>query len=167
MTASDAFEDLIAANRDYRDSFAHAGVPGQAARGVAVLTCMDSRIDPLAILGLRVGDAKVLRNAGGRVTEQVLGELVLAVHLLGVDRILVIPHSRCAMGSATQDQMRERVGESAGADASWMRFGVVADQHAALVDDVATVRAHPLIPDRVAVGGFVYDVDTGGLDQLA
>ena len=78
----------------------------------------------------------------------------------------MIPHTRCAMASATLDELRARVGDSAGQDASWQTFGVVEDQEAALADDVRKVRAHPLIPDTVAVGGFLYDVDTGLLRQL-
>src|SRR5262245_11152525 len=128
---------------------------------------MDSRIEPLAMLGLGLGDAKIFRNPGGRVTPQALEALVLGVHLLGVERILVVPHTRCAMASAGQDELRRRVGESAGQDASWQRFGVVDDQLAALEDDVRTVRSHPLIPESVALGGFLYDVDTGLLDQKA
>ena len=90
---------------------------------------------------------------------------MLGVHLLGVERVLVIPHTRCAMAANTEDELRERVGASAGQDASWQHFHVIADQRAALADDVARVRAHPLIPDTVAVGGFLYDVDTGLLSQ--
>ena len=127
---------------------------------------MDSRIDPLGMLGLAPGDAKIFRNPGGRVTPQALEALVLGVHLLQVRRILVVPHTRCAMASASQEELRERVSESSGQDASWQTFGVVADQRAALADDVRSVRSHPLIPDSVPVGGFLYDVDSGLLDQL-
>lgn len=165
---TDSFADLLAANRTYAaEAFTHGGFDGIAHAGVAVVTCMDSRIDPLRMLGLRPGDAKIFRNPGGRVTPQALEALVLGVHLLNVDRILVVPHTRCAMASSTQDELRERVGASAGQDASWQTFGVVEDQEAALADDVAVVRAHPLIPESVAVGGFVYDVDTGLLTQRA
>ena len=90
---------------------------------------------------------------------------MLGVHLLGVRRVLVVPHTRCAMASATEAELRERVGESGGHDASWQHFGVVADQLAALDEDVARVRSHPLIPENVAVGGFVYDVDTGLIER--
>lgn len=163
---SDAFDDLLAANRAYADNFALAGFDGVAHAGVALVTCMDSRIDPLGIVGLKPGDAKIFRNPGGRVTDAALEALVLGVHLLNVQRILVVPHTRCAMASATQDELRERVGASAGQDASWQNFGVVADQRAALTDDVHRVTSHPLIPDTVAVGGFLYDVDTGLLDRV-
>jgi carbonic anhydrase len=159
------FDDLTAANAVYAESFADGGFDGVAHAGVAVVTCMDSRIVPLEMLGLRYGDAKIFRNPGARVTPQALEALVLGVHLLGVDRILVVPHTRCAMASATEEELHRRVSESAGVDASWQRFHVVDDQLAALAEDVQRVRAHPLIPERVKVGGFVYDVDTGRLTQ--
>ncbi|MGZ5417698.1 MAG: beta-class carbonic anhydrase [Nocardioides sp.] len=163
---TEAFSDLLAANRAYAESFSLSGFDGVAHAGVAVVTCMDSRIDPLGMLGLKPGDAKIFRNPGGRVTAAALEALVLGVHLLGVQRVLVVPHTRCAMASSTLDELRARVGESAGQDASWQTFGVVEDQVAALEDDVRKVRSHPLIPDRVEVGGFVYDVDTGLLDPV-
>ena len=163
---SDAFDDLVTANRDFASSFELAGFDGIARAGVAVVTCMDSRIDPLGMIGLSPGDAKIFRNPGGRVTDQALEALVLGVHLLNVQRILVVPHTRCAMASATQEELRERVGASAGQDASWQNFGVVTDQRAALADDVHRVTSHPLIPEGVAVGGFLYDVDTGLLDRV-
>jgi carbonic anhydrase len=158
---TDHFEDLLAANRTFAETFALSGFDGIAHAGVAVVTCMDSRIDPLRMLGLRPGDAKIFRNPGGRVTPQALEALVLGVHLLNVNRILVVPHTRCAMATSTLEELRDRVGESAGQDASWQTFGVVPDQEQALLDDVRSIRAHPLIPDTIAVGGFMYDVDTG------
>ena len=161
------FDDLLAANREFADSFDLSGFDGVAHAGIAIVTCMDSRIDPLGMVGLVPGDAKIFRNPGGRVNPQALQALVLGVHLLHVERILVIPHTRCAMASATLDELRQRVGESAGQDASWQSFDVVTDQVGTLIDDVRKVRAHPLIPDSVAVGGFLYDVDTGLLEQIA
>jgi len=160
-----AFDDLMTANRAFADSFALAGFDGVAHAGVAVVTCMDSRIDPLRMLGLRPGDAKIFRNPGGRVTQAALEALVLGVHLLGVERILVVPHTRCAMATNTVAELRARVSESSGQDASWQFFGVIEDQQAALREDVRILRSHPLIPDRVAIGGFMYDVDTGLLHE--
>lgn len=117
------------------------------------------------MLGLHHGDAKIFRNPGGRVTAAALEALVLGVHLLGVERILIIPHTRCAMAAVTEDELRALVSESSGKDATAQRFHVVDDQLASLKEDVGNVRAHFLIPDSVAVGGFLYDVDTGLLDQ--
>ncbi len=161
------FDDLLAANERFAETFDLAGFDGVAHAGIAIVTCMDSRIDPLGMLGLVPGDAKIFRNPGGRVTPQALEALVLGAHLLRVQRILVVPHTRCAMASSTLEELRDAVAESAGQDASWQHFGVVPDQEGALRDDVRQVRSHPLIPARVAVGGFLYDVDTGLLDQLA
>ncbi len=160
------FDDLLAANATYAETFDLAGFDGVAHRGVAVVTCMDSRIDPLRMLGLEPGDAKIFRNPGGRVTNAALEALVMGVHLLGVERILIVPHTRCAMATATEAELRAKVSAASGKDASWTSWDVVTDQAAALRDDVAIVRAHPLIPERVPVGGFLYDVDTGLLDRL-
>jgi carbonic anhydrase len=160
------FDDLIAANRQFAETFDLAGFDGVAHAGIAIVTCMDSRIAPLGMLGLVPGDAKIFRNPGGRVTPQALEALVLGVHLLKVNRILIVPHTRCAMASSSLDELREKVTQSAGQDASWQSFGVVEDQVGTLRDDVRKVRSHPLIPETVAVGGFLYDVDTGLLDQL-
>ena len=162
----DAFDDLLAANRKFAGHFTLSGFDGVAHAGVAMVTCMDSRIDPLGMIGLTPGDAKILRNPGGRVTDQALVALVLGVNLLEVDRILVVEHTRCAMASASEDELRSQVGASAGMDASWMSLGVIDDQKATVRADVEKVLAHPLIGDQVHVGGFLYDVDSGLLDQV-
>ncbi|GAA1151760.1 carbonic anhydrase [Nocardioides aquiterrae] len=160
-----SFDDLVAANREFAADFDLSGFDGVAHAGVAIVTCMDSRIDPLRMLGLKAGDAKIFRNPGGRVTPEALEALVLGAHLLNVERILVVPHTRCAVASNSEAELRERVTASAGVDASWQPFHVVDDQDAALREDVQKVRSHPLIPETVEVGGFIYDVDTGLLDQ--
>jgi carbonic anhydrase len=160
-----SFDDLLAANREFAADFDLAGFDGVAHAGVALVTCMDSRIDPLRMLGLKAGDAKILRNPGGRVTPHAMEALVLAVHLLNVDRILIVPHTRCAVASSTEQQLRERVSASAGTDATWQPIHVIADQVAALEEDVRKVRTHPLVPESVEVGGFLYDVDTGLLER--
>ncbi|MFL6060880.1 MAG: beta-class carbonic anhydrase [Marmoricola sp.] len=160
------FDDLLEANREFAADFKLAGFDGVARAGVALVTCMDSRIDPLGMLGLKPGDAKIFRNPGGRVTEAALEALVLGVHLLQVERILVVPHTRCAMTSKTEAELQEQIGELTGQDASWHAFHVVEDQVGTLKRDVHKVTSHPLIPDTVPVGGFIYDVDTGLLDQI-
>src|SRR5699024_9459206 len=126
------FSDLIDANARYAESFGMAGFDGIAKAGVAIVTCMDSRIDPLGLLGLEPGDAKIFRNPGGRVTPSALEAIVLGVHLLNVDRVLIIPHTKCAMGKMSEEELRKAVGDSAGQDASWQGFHVVADQIDAL-----------------------------------
>jgi carbonic anhydrase len=159
------FDDLLHANREFAADFDLDGFDGVAHSGVALVTCMDSRIDPLRMLGLEHGDAKIVRNPGGRLTNPALEAMILGVHLLGVRRILIVPHTRCAMTKYTEPELQARVGESAGVDTSDYRFHAVADQAAALAKDVHRLRVHPLIPDNLPVGGFIYDVDTGLLEQ--
>lgn len=168
MTTSSAFDDLLRANATFADAHSEElqGFDGIARAGVAIVTCMDSRIQPLQMLGLTHGDAKIFRNPGGRVTDAALEALVLGVHLLNVQRILVIPHTRCAMTRFSENELREQVSELAGQDAWWQHFHVVPDQEAALVEDVRRVTTHPLIQGRAEVGGFRYDVDTGLMEQL-
>lgn len=160
------FDDLLAANRAFAADFKLSGFDGVAHAGIALVTCMDSRIDPLGMLGLKPGDAKIFRNPGGRVTEAALEALVLGTHLLNVKRILVVPHTRCAMTTSTEAELQERIGSAMGHDATWHPFSVIADQRAALEVDVRKVRSHPLIPESTKIGGFVYDVDTGLLDRV-
>lgn len=161
------FDDLLVANSSYAENFDLAGFDGIARAGVAMVTCMDSRIDPLRMIGLNPGDAKILRNPGGRVTDQVLVALVLGATLLQVKRVLIVQHTRCAMASSTEDELKQRVGDSAGVDASWMTLGAITDQSSTIKADVLRVQTHPLISDDILVGGFIYDVDSGLLERVA
>jgi carbonic anhydrase len=131
-----------------------------------MVTCMDSRIKPLEMIGLQMGDAKILRTPGARLTPDALVGCILAVHLLGVTRILVVPHTRCAMGSGDDADVAEKVRWATGADLTTMKLGASSDPLARLSEDVARLREHPLIVGRAVVGGFSYDVDTGELHQI-
>lgn len=159
------FADLLDANRRYAEHASSTITDGVARAGVAVVTCMDARIDPLAMIGLRPGDAKVLRNPGGRVDERTLTGLVLAVNLLGVDRILVVQHTKCAMASPADD-LRRRLADASGGEVSGLRLDVIDDQAAALRSDVEAVRRHALVSPDVSVGGFLYDVSTRRLQPV-
>lgn len=160
------FDDLLEANQRYAADFGLSGFDGIAHAGVAMVTCMDSRIDPLRMIGLEPGDAKILRNPGGRVTDQVLVALVLSATMLQVRRILVVEHTRCAMASSSEDELIERIGASTGVDASWMTIGAIVDQEATIRADVERVSSHPLISNDLLVGGFLYDVDSGLLQPV-
>lgn len=166
MTTPQGFDDLLAANRTFAATLHEPTFTGMAEAGVLVVTCMDSRIEPLRMIGLDLGDAKILRNPGGRVTDPVLVGIVLGVDLLGVDRVMVIEHTRCAMGSSTEGEMRAKLTASTGQDSTWMTLGMIDDQRAALVEDVHRITSHPLIPSSVTVGGFIYDVDSGLLEAV-
>lgn len=160
---ADAFADVLSANADYASGFQDSGLTGVAARGLALVTCMDSRIEPLAILGMSAGDVKILRNAGARVTDDVLRTLVLATYLLGVTRVLVMPHTHCKMASAEEPQIHALIEERYGVDTRSMEFQTTSDQVAALGIDLQRLRSHPLLPQGVTVAGAMYDVHTGRL----
>lgn len=163
---SHTFDDILDANARYAEAFDRAGADGTAEAGLAVITCMDARIDPLPMLGLQPGDAKVIRNAGGRVTPRVLEALVLATHLLGVRRVMVIPHTKCAAARWSENELRHKISDASGKDASWQTFLTINDQLRGLREDVEMARSYPLIADGVEIGGFMYDVDTGRLEEL-
>lgn len=162
----DGFADVLSANADFAETFQGLGLGGRAAKGLAVVTCMDSRIDPLAVVGMRAGDVKILRNAGARVTDDVLRTLVLAAYLLEVDRVLVMPHTRCKMVGTPEDDIHRIIAETYGVDTSSMEFRTVQDQLDTLRRDLRRVRSFPLLPDSLVVGGAVYDVDTGLLEPV-
>lgn len=162
-----AFDDLLARNRDYAEHFDLQGFDGVARAGVAVVTCMDSRLDPLGMLGLSPGDAKILRNPGGRATERTLVALVMGVHLLNVERVLIVEHTRCAMATKSERELLNAITQSHGSDASWLDLGAIEDQRLAIAEDVQRVVSHPLIGPRATVGGFLYDVDSGLMEQVA
>jgi carbonic anhydrase len=160
------FADVLAANRAYAGSFELEGLPAAAASGLAIVTCMDSRIEPLAMCGLQPGDAKIIRNAGARVTPDVLRTLVLATHALGVTRVMVVAHTKCKMASATQQEVENLIAEQTGIDARSLNFHLIADQRSTLERDAQAIRSWPFLPAGVPVGGFIYDVDTGLLETV-
>jgi carbonic anhydrase len=162
---TDAFDDLLAANRSYAEAFALQGVPARAGRGLALLTCMDTRIDPLAALGLRPGDAKIIRNAGARVSDEVLATLALAAHLLGVTRVLVMPHTRCRM-TGQQEDVHAALQEASGMDTRSLELRTAGDVREGLRRDLQRVRAWPYLPADLPVAGAVYDVDTGRVEPV-
>ncbi len=162
----EAFADLITANDEYTTNFKYSGLTGVAAKGLAIVTCMDSRIAPLSVVGMAPGDAKILRNAGARVTEDVLRTLVLATFLLGVNRILIMPHTNCRMAGGEESDIHEFIDAQFGVDTRSLEFRTVSDQSKALAIDVQRVRSYPLLREGVEVGGAIYDVATGKITPV-
>ncbi len=160
------FDDLLQANLRYQQRFHDSGVEGKAAKGLAVLTCIDSRIDPLAMLGLRAGDAKIIRNAGARVTDDALRSLVLAANLLDVVRVCVVQHTDCAMVGKTEDEMRATVSAASGVDASGWDFLSSMDQMETLAADLGRIADCALLPEDLEVRGFLFDVRSGELSLV-
>lgn len=160
---TDAFDDLLAANAEFAAAFVDDELPGRAAQALAVVTCMDSRMEPLRMLGLARGDAKILRTAGARVTDDVLRSLVLAHHLLGVERVMVVAHTDCGMVRVTDDDVHHTIRQRAGVDTRSLDFHTIEDQGAALERDVQRIRSLHYLPDAMPVIGVLYDVHTGRL----
>jgi len=162
----DSFKDALAANDEYIKSFKYSELTGTAQQGLAIVTCMDSRINPLSVVGMKSGDAKILRNAGARVTDDVLRTLVLATYLLGVERILIMPHTNCRMAQVDDVEIHREIDTKFGIDTSEIEFKTVPDQRQALIEDVQKVRSYRLINKDVVVGGAIYDVATGKITPV-
>jgi carbonic anhydrase len=160
------FEDLFAANAEFIKEFKSQDLTGEARKGLAIVTCMDSRIDPLRIVGMSSGDAKILRNAGARVTEDVLRTLILATTLLNVSRVLVMPHTDCRMASGTEEQIHAAILERSGIDTRSVEIRTVSDQISALKSDLVRIEKFPLLPKNIEVVGAIYDVKTGELKKI-
>ena len=163
---SNQFADVLSANFEFVKGFQHSELTGTALKGLAIVTCMDSRISPLAVVGMQAGDAKILRNAGARVTEDVLRTLVLASYLLGVNRVLVMPHTDCRMATADEASIHATIQEQFGVDTTSLEFHTVSNQRDALTEDVARIRTYPLLPKGVSVAGAIYNVSTGKIEPV-
>jgi carbonic anhydrase len=160
------FDELIAANRRYASGFSLQGIPGTAAKGFGLVTCMDSRIEPLVMLGLSQGDAKILRNAGGRVTSDVLRSLVLATTFLGVEYVAVMHHTDCALAGRDDAEVRSGLSPQQLEGAQGWEFLAMPDPDAALAADVNAVRTCEALPAGIRVEGWRYDVATGAVLQV-
>lgn len=176
--------EVLAANQQYADSFDKGDLALPPARGFAILTCMDARLDPAKYAGLSEGDAHVIRNAGGRASDDAIRSLVISYKLLGTKEFFVIHHSDCGMEFFTDEVMRgllassletaqlgpagfvdvgEGPGSTEGAYIDWL---TISDAAGSVVDDVARIRNHPLVPGSIPIYGFIYDVTTGTLVEV-
>ncbi|MBK5231074.1 MAG: carbonic anhydrase [Thermoleophilia bacterium] len=159
------FTDILTANAEY--SRRHEELAGGSARrGLAVVTCIDSRIDPLPALGLVTGDAKIVRNAGARVTGDVLRTLIIATHVLGVHRIALVQHTDCGVAGNTQQSLERVVEDATGESARQIDFLTIDDQRATLRADAEKLRDCRLLPSGIEIGEFIFDVRTGALEQI-
>lgn len=164
--ADDPFQIIVDGNAAHVARRTPLPETAVVAKGLAVVTCIDTRIDPLEALGLEVGDAKIIRNAGARVTDDAVRSLAVACAVLGVQAIAVVAHTRCAMASTSEDQALAAVSQATGRELEGVDFATSGpDQLDTLRADVERLRTSPLIPDQVDVGGFVLDLDTGELHR--
>jgi carbonic anhydrase len=163
MSVSD---ELLQANAEYARTFNRGDLPMPPARRLAIVTCMDARIIPSSQFGLEEGDAHVIRNAGGRA-QDALRSLVISQRLLGTNEIAVIHHTDCGMVTFTNRDLHAKVKQDLGADASHIDFLPFADLEESVREDVAFLQSSPLISGDVLIRGFVYDVRTGRLNEVA
>jgi len=183
---SKVLTEVLEANRKYAADFADkSSLALPPARSFAILTCMDARLDPAKYAGLAEGDAHVIRNAGGRASDDAIRSLVISYKLLGTREFFVIHHTDCGMEFFSNDIMRkllnssletarltrkgfEDVGQGPGSRAGeYIEWLTIADQRQAVIDDVERIRNHPLVPKSIPVYGFIYDVRSGELIEVA
>jgi carbonic anhydrase len=159
-------DELLHNNEAYAASFAHGDLPLPPAKKLAVLACMDARLDVHAILGLAPGDAHVIRNAGGVVTDDEVRSLAISQRLLGTEEIILIHHTDCGMLTFTDDAFKRSIQDETGLKPEW-----AAESFADLDEDVrqslARIQASPFIPHKESVRGFVYEVETGRLREVS
>lgn len=160
-----AVEQVLEDNRRYIERASLAGLSAPPRRKLAVLTCMDARLDPAAAFGLEPGDAHVIRNAGGRASDDALRSLTVSAQLLGVETVLVVHHTSCGM-AGSEGSMREALASASGRDVGDLELLTFDDLEESVREDVARLRDWPLLPSTLDVRGFIFDVATGALEPV-
>jgi carbonic anhydrase len=158
-------DELLAHNEAYAGEFDKGDLPLPPARKMAVLTCMDARLSPYVMLGLEEGDAHVIRNAGGVVTDDEIRSLAISQRLLGTEEIMLIHHTDCGMLTFTDDDFKAQIQEDTGIKPPWAAESFP-DLDENVRQSIARVKASPFIPHKESVRGFVYDVETGRLREV-
>jgi len=163
MTVTD---ELLTNNERYAAGFTKGDLAMPPARQVAIVACMDARLDPARVLGLEEGDAHVIRNAGGVVTDDAIRSLAISQRLLGTEEIILIHHTGCGMLTFTDDEFKRTIEEDTGIKPEWAAeaFG---DVDSDVRQSIARIKASPFIPRKDAVRGFVYEVETGRLREVS
>jgi carbonic anhydrase len=164
--AVNIFDELMEHNKGYAKRFDLGHLQTPPVKKLVILTCMDSRMDLEQLLGLRVGDAHMIRNAGGIATDDAIRSLILSTHLLGTRAIAVIQHTQCGLMSITDEEFRWRLSTETGRDASHLRFHAFKDIDHNIAEQVQRIREHPFLPKQIQVRGYAYDVATGALCEV-
>jgi carbonic anhydrase len=159
-------DELLENARSYADSFDKGELPMPPAKKVAVVTCMDARLNPYGLLGLSEGDAHVIRNAGGVVTDDEIRSLAISQHLLGTEEIILIHHTDCGMLTFSEEEFASQLEQEAGERPSWEARSFT-DLDEDVRDNIRRIKESPFIPKTDSVRGFVYEVETGRLREVA
>jgi len=160
-----AIDEFLANNRAFADGFAHANLPTPPSKRLAIVTCMDSRMDLFAMLGLGIGQAHVIRNAGGVATDDVIRSMMLSQRLLGTREVMLIHHTRCGAQSFTEEEMKDAIERDTGVRPPFA-LEAFSDLDESVRRAIARVDASPFIVHEDCVRGFVYDVETGRLREV-
>ncbi|HVY55937.1 MAG TPA: carbonic anhydrase [Thermodesulfobacteriota bacterium] len=165
---SDNIRRILRDNAEYAKEFGEKGKLGIIpARKIAILTCMDARIEPMRLAGLRTGDAHIIRNAGGRASEDAIRSLIVSNRLVGTNEWFVIHHTGCGIENMTNEKMAALANESNSAtEGDYINWLTIGDRMGSVRDDVRRLREHPLTPPDVTVTGFIYDIETGLLTEV-
>jgi len=161
------YEENLAANQQYAEKFTLGHLPMPPARKLAIVACMDARLTVEQFLGLKTGDAHIIRNAGGLVTEDALRSLIISSYLLGTRTYYVVQHTDCGMLTFTDEKLREKLKSETGHDASHLHFHSFLDVEKSVKKQLQTIRNNPFLPRDIDVHGFVYDVRTGKLQEIS
>jgi len=160
-----ATDELLANNAEYAENFDKGGLPLPPSKKVAVVACMDARVMPALLLGLKEGEAHVIRNAGGVVTDDEIRSLAISQRLLGTEEIILIHHTDCGMLTFTDDGFKNDIQAETGLKPAWSAEAFT-DLDADVKQSIGRVKADPFIPRKDSVRGFVYDVTTGSLREV-
>ena len=158
-------DDLVRNADDYRDSFQSGDLPLPPAKRVAIVACMDARLNPYGLLGLHEGDAHVIRNAGGVITDDEIRSLSISQRLLGTQEIMLIHHTDCGMLTFRDDDFRRQIQQDTGIKPEWA-VETFDDLDNDVRQSIARIKASPFIPNKDSVRGFVYEVETGRLREV-
>jgi len=159
-------DELVENAASYRDGFAKGDLPLPPARHVAIVACMDARLNPYGLLGLSEGDAHVIRNAGGVITDDEIRSLAISQRLLGTEEIMLIHHTDCGMLTFTDDEFHRQIQEDIGIKPHWT-VETFKDLEEDVRQSIARIKASPFIPKKDQVRGFIYEVETGDLREVA
>jgi carbonic anhydrase len=158
-------EQLLSNNHGYAETFEHGGLASAPAMRIAIVACMDARLDPVRVLGIELGDAHVIRNAGGVVTDDVIRSLAVSQHLLGTEEIMLLHHTGCGMQTFTDEEFADALERETGERPAWSAR-TFEDLEKDVRDSIRQIRESPFIPRRDGVRGFVYEVETGRVREV-
>lgn len=159
-------DSIISQNKKYAENFTYGALPPHPSKKIAVLACMDARISVNEVLGLKIGEAHIIRNAGGIVTDDALRSLIVSHEMLGTEKIIIINHTECGMATFNDEDLQKRISEKYNSNASNIKFHSFSDLEENVKDQIKKIRTSPFLSDIASVHGFIYDIKTGKIREV-